>query len=201
MIRRLLKSVVLSVSCRDLDLKSARQNREWEPLRQQRGLPPSAGSTVSSASNWLHRGFQIVSLGGPWGAGVWGGKRKVVALKQRPRPNPGTSAEGLTELHLFKTPSTFGLLKKSRQSRGLIVASHKIHPATPTFHILILAPLSFCFTPPPPAAARRNWVKLLVKRAYEKSGKNVTSTAIYDESAVPRYRSVRARRARQSANK
>lgn len=44
-------------------------------------------------------------------------------------------------------------------------------------------------------------MKLLVKRAYEKSGMNVTSTAIYDESAVPRYRSVRARRARQSANK
>lgn len=44
-------------------------------------------------------------------------------------------------------------------------------------------------------------MKLLVKRAYETSRTNITSRTIYDESAVPRYRSVRARRARQSANK
>lgn len=64
------------------------------------------------------------------------GKGKVVALMQRLRPNPDTSVEGLTELHLFKTP-TFGLLKKeSTEQRSPIVASHKIHPATPTFILL-----------------------------------------------------------------
>lgn len=141
------------------------------------------------------------------------GEEKVEALKQRLRPNAetrGMCGRVNRALHLFKTRSTFGLLKKESTEQRSVVASLRIHPATPTFHSLILALLSFRFIslprPPPTAAAaaalsRRNWVKLLVKRAYEKSGINVTSTAIYDESAAPSYRSVRAQRARQSANK
>lgn len=118
---------------------------------------------------------------------------------------------GLTELSIFCKNTIYICPFKRRANRAKVsfYSSPKLHPAPPTFHPLILALLFFVFAlfpfpPPPPATlalSLRNWVKLLEKQAYEKSGIKVTSSAIYDESAVPPYRSVRARHARQSTNK
>lgn len=148
---RLFKPLPPSVSRRVLYFKSARQNRaRARALGQKHRLPSSAGSTASSASNWVHRDLQIPPLEGPevLERGRHCGRDEEERLRRWSNVDVDwASVEGWQSCpSSVKTPTTFALLKlEPTEQRSPFITALKIHPAPPTFHPLILALLFFLF--------------------------------------------------------